>query len=149
MDIGIKYKKFINYVDVPTKLHLQEDEGLKEYTALRTRLEEEIEIWDIVRKHPGEICFVLDSDTYEDYEKTYTDVGGSIEEVELTKEEFNKLKTYFKYNEQQHYGLPEDYNMYDMCHCCAKCSTKCARRKPVSGICTVSDFSDNCLDYKE
>ena len=52
-------------------------------------------ILDLVKKHPGELCFVLDSKTYDDYVQTYIDAGGTKEEAELTEHEFNNLKAYF------------------------------------------------------
>ena len=53
-------------------------------------------IFDIIKKHPGELCFVLDCATYDDYIKTYTDAGGNKEEAELSEAEFSSLKAYFK-----------------------------------------------------
>ena len=46
------------------------------------------------------------------------------------------------------YKLPEDYPMYDMCYCIAKCKTPCARKKPCVGICTASDFTNSCKELK-
>ena len=48
------------------------------------------------------------------------------------------------------YYIPEHYTMYDMCYCMSeKCIQNCARKKGASGICTVSDFTKSCSDYKE
>ena len=48
------------------------------------------------------------------------------------------------------YYIPEHYIMYDMCYCMSeKCIQNCARKKGASGICTVSDFTKSCSDYKE
>lgn len=52
-------------------------------------------IFDLIKKHPGELCFVFDSKTYDDYVQTYTDAGGTKEDVELSEREFNALKAYF------------------------------------------------------
>ena len=93
-----KYNKFLDYVDVPTKIHLNEfkhTEGLKEYRQLRTELEDNCIVLDLVRKHPGELGFIMSSKTYEEYLKTYTDVGGSVEEAAYSEDEFNTLKEYF------------------------------------------------------
>ena len=37
----------------------------------------------------------MSSKTYEEYLKTYTDVGGSVEEAAYSEDEFNILKEYF------------------------------------------------------
>ena len=50
---------------------------------------------------------------------------------------------------KESYKLPIETNMYDMSFCCADCKTECARRKACGGICTVSDFSSVCSDYKK
>lgn len=93
-----KYNRLLDFVDVPTKIHLNEfkhTEGLKEYRQLRTELEDNLIVMDLIRKDPSELCFVLASKTYQDYVKTYTDVGGSVTEVVYDKEEFRILKEYF------------------------------------------------------
>ena len=59
------------------------------------KFDDEAYIFDLVKKYPEELCFVLDSKTYDDYVKTYTDAGGTEEEVELSEQEFNALKDYF------------------------------------------------------
>ena len=48
-----------------------------------------------VKKYPEELCFVLESKTYDDYVKTYTDAGGTKKEAALSKQEFEALKDYF------------------------------------------------------
>lgn len=51
---------------------------------------------------------------------------------------------------KENYCLPEDFPMYDMCHCCADCLTPCARKKPSEErFFTVSDFSSVCSKYKK
>ena len=59
------------------------------------KFDDEAYIFDLVKKYPEELCFVLEANTYDDYVKTYTDAGGTEEEVELSEQEFNALKDYF------------------------------------------------------
>lgn len=47
------------------------------------------------------------------------------------------------------YWLPLEVSMWDMCHCCSKCSTPCGRQKPpVEQIATCSDFGAHCSQFK-
>ena len=57
--------------------------------------DDEAYIFDLIKKYPEELGFVLESKTYDDYVKTYTDDGGMKEETELSKQEFEALKDYF------------------------------------------------------
>ena len=57
--------------------------------------DDEAYIFDLIKKYPEELGFVLESKTYDDYVKTYTDAGGMNEEAELSKQEFEALKDYF------------------------------------------------------
>ena len=57
--------------------------------------DDEAYIFDLIKKYPEELGFVLESKTYDDYVKTYTDAGGMKEEAELSKQEFEALKDYF------------------------------------------------------
>ena len=66
-------------------------EGAKE----PVKFDDEAYIFDLIKKYPEELCFVLESKTYDDYVKTYTDAGGMKEEAELSKQEFEALKDYF------------------------------------------------------
>ena len=59
------------------------------------KFDDEAYIFDLVKKYPEELCFVLEANTYDDYVKTYTDAGGTEEEVALSEQEFNALKDYF------------------------------------------------------
>ena len=59
------------------------------------KFDDDAYIFDLVKKYPEELCFVLEANTYDDYVKTYTDAGGTEEEVELSEQEFNALKDYF------------------------------------------------------
>ena len=59
------------------------------------KFDDEAYIFDLVKKYPEELCFVLEANTYDDYVKTYTDAGGTEEEVELSEQEFNALKDCF------------------------------------------------------
>lgn len=84
-------------------LYYVEDDGL--VSALKDMYEEGKEpvkfddnsyILDLVKKHPGELCFVLDSKDYKAYQQTYIDAGGKAEDAELSEQEFNVLKANFK-----------------------------------------------------
>ena len=57
--------------------------------------DDEAYIFDLIKKYPEELGFVLESKTYDDYVKTYTDAGGMKEEATLSKQEFETLKDYF------------------------------------------------------
>ena len=57
--------------------------------------DDEAYIFDLIKKYPEELAFVLESKTCDDYVKTYTDAGGMKEETELSKQEFEALKDYF------------------------------------------------------
>lgn len=59
------------------------------------KFDDESYIWDLVKKHPGELGFILQAKTYEDYIATYTDIGGTPEEAAYTELEFNNLKAFF------------------------------------------------------
>lgn len=84
-------------------LYYVEDDGL--VNALKDMYEDakekvqfsiESQIWDLVKKHPDELGFVLQAKTYDEYVKSYTDIGSSISDVAYTVDEFNSLKLYFK-----------------------------------------------------
>ena len=57
--------------------------------------DDEAYIFDLIKKYPEELGFVLDSKTYDDYVKAYTDAGGTKKEATLSKQEFDALKDYF------------------------------------------------------
>ena len=52
-----------------------------------------LEILDIIDKHPDELGFVFQEKTYENYIRTFTEIGE--EPTGFTEEEFNKLKEYY------------------------------------------------------
>ena len=86
-----------------TALYYVEDDGL--VNALKdmyngdkeqVKFDEDAYILDLVKKHPGELCFVLDSEDYKAYQQTYIDAGGNAEDAELSEHEFGVLKANFK-----------------------------------------------------
>ena len=89
-----------------TALYYVEDDGL--VNALKDMYEsgqeavnfdENAYILDLLKKHPGELGFVLDSETYKDYIATYETVSKEPEkDAELTEVEFTNLKNYFTNN---------------------------------------------------
>ena len=90
-----------NVLEGPS-LYYVEDDGLvkalkdmQEGAEEPVKFDDEAYIFDLVKKYPEELCFVLEVNTYDDYVKTYTDAGGTEEEVELSEQEFNALKDYF------------------------------------------------------
>ena len=90
-----------NVLEGPSLYYVEDDslvkalkdvyEGAKE----AVKFDDDAYIFDLIKKYPEELCFVLDSKTYDDYVKTYTDAGGMKEEAELSKQEFEALKDYF------------------------------------------------------
>ena len=90
-----------NVLEGPSLYYVEDDSLVKALKDMYEGAEEPVKfddeayIFDLVKKYPEELCFVLDSKTYDDYVKTYTDAGGTEEEVELSEQEFNALKDYF------------------------------------------------------
>lgn len=86
-----------------TALYYVEDDGLVkalkdmyEGAAESVRFDEDAYILDLIKKHPGELSFVLDAATYKDYVASYETVSENPEkDAELTEAEFNSLKNYF------------------------------------------------------
>lgn len=85
-------------------LYYVEDDGLVQ--ALKDAYENEQEkvdfdldayIFDLVKRDPGEVGFIEQCKSYEEYVATYTDIGGKKEEAVYSEEEFNALRKYFKY----------------------------------------------------
>ena len=83
-------------------LYYIEDDGL--VSALKdfyhgkseaVAFDEEAYIWDLVKRDPGEIGFILQAKTYEEYVATYTDIGGKAEDAIFNETEFKAIKAYF------------------------------------------------------
>lgn len=55
----------------------------------------DLEILELIKRDPGELAFVVDAVDYDDYVRTYTEIGGSPEDAVYTKEEFTTLRSYF------------------------------------------------------
>ena len=90
-----------NVLEGPSLYYVEDDSLVKALKDMYEGAEESIKfddeayIFDLVKKYPEELCFVLEANTYDDYVKTYTDAGGTEEEVELSEQEFNALKDCF------------------------------------------------------
>ena len=90
-----------NVLEGPNFYYVEDDSLVKALKDVYEGAKEPVEfddeayIFDLVKKYPEELCFVLEVNTYDDYVKTYTDAGGTEEEVELSAQEFNALKDYF------------------------------------------------------
>ena len=90
-----------NVLEGPSLYYVEDDslvkalkdiyEGAKE----QVRFDNEAYIFDLIKKYPEELCFILESKTYDDYIKTYTDAGGTKEDATLSKQEFEALRDYF------------------------------------------------------
>ena len=90
-----------NVLEGPSLYYVEDDslvkalkdmyEGAKE----AVKFDDEAYIFDLIKKYPEELGFVLESKTYDDYVKTYTDASGMKEEAELSKQEFDALNDYF------------------------------------------------------
>lgn len=59
-------------------------------------LHKKAELFDLVCRDPGEMGFIIDSETYDDYIKTYTDAGFKSDIAVYTEAEFNLLKQGFR-----------------------------------------------------
>ena len=90
-----------NVLEGPSLYYVEDDSLVKALKDMYEDAEEPVKfddeayIFDLVKKYPEELCFVLEANTYDDYVKTYTDAGGTEEEVELSEQEFNALKDCF------------------------------------------------------
>ena len=90
-----------NVLEGPSLYYVEDDSLVKALKDMYEGAKESVEfdneayIFDLIKKYPEELCFVLESKTYDDYVKTYTDAGGMKEEAELSKQEFEALKDYF------------------------------------------------------
>ena len=90
-----------NVLEGPSLYYVEDDslvkalkdiyEGAKE----PVKFDDEAYIFDLIKKYPEELCFILESKTYDDYVKTYTDAGGMKKDATLSKQEFEALKDYF------------------------------------------------------
>lgn len=85
-----------------TGLYYVEDEGLVnalkdmyENAQEKVSFDNESYIWDLVKRDPGEIGFVLQEKNYADYISTYTDIGEKPEDATYNEHEFKALKDYF------------------------------------------------------
>lgn len=90
-----------NALEGPSLYYVEDDSLVKALKDVYEGAEEPVEfddeayIFDLIKKYPEELGFVLESKTYDDYVKTYTDAGRMREEAELSKQEFEALKDYF------------------------------------------------------
>ena len=90
-----------NVLEGPSLYYVEDDSLVKALRDMYEGAKEPVEfddeayIFDLIKKYPEELCFVLEANTYDDYVKTYTDAGGTEEEVELSEQEFNALKDCF------------------------------------------------------
>ncbi len=97
-------------------LYYVEDDGL--VTALKDMYEgakdpvsydNDAYIFDLVKKYPYEVGFVTDSETYEDYLKTYETVSENpTEDAVLKPNEFNALKSIFPTPKDEEEKLEEE-----------------------------------------
>lgn len=84
-------------------LYYVEDDGL--VNALKdayegakepVKFDEDAYILDLIKKHPKELCFILEAETYKDYIASYKTVNKNTENnIELTEPEYLAIKKYF------------------------------------------------------
>ena len=90
-----------NVLEGPSLYYVEDNSLVKALKDVYEDAKEPVEfdneayIFDLIKKYPEELGFVLESKTYDDYVKTYTDAGGMKEEATLSKQEFEALKDYF------------------------------------------------------
>ena len=90
-----------NVLEGPSLYYVEDNSLVKALKDVYEDAKEQVEfddeayIFDLIKKYHEELGFVLESKTYDDYVKTYTDAGGMKEEAELSKQEFEALKDYF------------------------------------------------------
>ena len=71
-----------NVLEGPSLYYVEDDSLVKALKDVYEGAKEPVEfddeayIFDLIKKYPEEFGFVLDSNTYDDYVKTYTDAGG-------------------------------------------------------------------------
>ena len=53
-------------------------------------------ILDLIKRDPGELAFVVDTDNYEEYIQTYLDANATKEDAVYSESEYEELKNYFK-----------------------------------------------------
>ena len=95
-----------NVLEGPS-LYYVEDDGLVNalkdtYEGAREKVQFSLDgqVWDVVKKHPEELGFVLQAKDYQDYVASYETVSEDpAKDAELTEAEFNTIKDYFtKFN---------------------------------------------------
>ena len=90
-----------NVLEGPSLYYVEDDSLVKALKDMYEGAKEPVEfddeayIFDLIKKYPEDLSFVLESNTYDDYVKTYTDAGGTKKEATLSKQEFEALKDYF------------------------------------------------------
>ena len=90
-----------NVLEGPSLYYVEDNSLVKALKDVYEDAKEPVEfddgayIFDLIKKYPEELGFVLESKTYDDYVKTYTDAGGMKEEATVSKQEFEALKDYF------------------------------------------------------
>jgi len=109
-DIGVIWHKYpdmrlgqlIGNVLEGAALYYVEDNGLiaalkDSYEGKEEKVDFDIDsyIFSLIKKAPGELGFILQEKTYQDYLATYTDAGGTVDEAAYTEHEFKTLKDYF------------------------------------------------------
>lgn len=83
-------------------LYYVEDDGLVnalkdtyEGQEIKVNFDHDAYIFDLVKRDPGELGFITQSKSYEEYIATYTDIGWKAEDATYNEHEFKALKDYF------------------------------------------------------
>ena len=58
----------------------------------------EHEILELIKRDPGELAFVMQENTYEDYVNTYIDAGGTANDAVFSEEEYKALREFFNHD---------------------------------------------------
>ena len=93
-----------NVLEGPALYYVEDDGLIKalkdtyEGATEPVNFDQEAYIWELVKRDPEEVGFVLQAKTYEEYLATYTDIGGKAEDAVYLETEFNAIKHYFEEN---------------------------------------------------
>jgi len=90
-----------NVLEGPALYYVEDDgliQALKDMynqEEILVKFDEEAYIWDLVKRDPEEIGFILQAKTFEEYVATYTDIGGKAEDAVYNEHEYNSIKAFF------------------------------------------------------
>ena len=59
------------------------------------QIERDLQVLELIKKHPDELGFICDCENYSEYVRTFLDAEMELEDVAYTEEEFNFIKGAF------------------------------------------------------